>query len=384
MNRRLEFLLVVLQLCIGWHLFYEGVWKIKQGDEWSSRNFVHAATGPFALPLRWVAGDPIVTRDGWSFGQSPAGPDILARLQLPSIDAGSAENDLRPHPAMPPVIDQEWNAYFSRFVKHYQLDAPDRGAQLARAEEKLRDAKSDFAQWRANGTVKIKPIHFAGTAEVGRNLGELLEEFSRINDKVRSLEATDQPVFGSKAIAVQVRQLNLEAAAIRDRVIAVVDAKSAQWKQELFWQVLTPDQRRMDRLSYSTAPKAAWANVEWLDGFMTPLSNRLGLTWPVRDRVGWIDWSVRWGLTLAGAGLILGLLTKTACFVGCLLLALFYIAMPPLPGAPESPGGHYLFINYNVIETVALLAIAASKPANRFGLDALAPWQWRRRSCREQ
>jgi hypothetical protein len=53
--------------------------------------------------------------------------------------------------------------------------------------------------------------------------------------------------------------------------------------------------------------------------------------------------------------------------------------MPPLPGSPESPAGHYLFINYNIIESTALFVIAVSDPASRYGLDAWSPFRWRKR-----
>lgn len=41
-------LLVALRLTIGWHFFYEGVWKVANADEFSALPFLNMAKGPFA------------------------------------------------------------------------------------------------------------------------------------------------------------------------------------------------------------------------------------------------------------------------------------------------------------------------------------------------
>ena len=40
--------LVVVRLCIGWHFFYEGCWKIDNADKFSALPFLTMAKGPFA------------------------------------------------------------------------------------------------------------------------------------------------------------------------------------------------------------------------------------------------------------------------------------------------------------------------------------------------
>jgi len=78
------------------------------------------------------------------------------------------------------------------------------------------------------------------------------------------------------------------------------------------------------------------------------------------------------GLILIGLGLILGLLIRPAAFCGIGLLALYYLAHPPL-FAPTPNGfteGSYLIINKNLVELIALAAVAAL-PSWVFGLDGL-------------
>jgi uncharacterized membrane protein YphA (DoxX/SURF4 family) len=71
--------------------------------------------------------------------------------------------------------------------------------------------------------------------------------------------------------------------------------------------------------------------------------------------------------------LMLGLFTMPAAAGAALMLAMFYFAAPPWPGLPEAPGmSHFLFVNFNLIELIAVLAVAASGTAQWAGLDRLA------------
>jgi len=86
-----------------------------------------------------------------------------------------------------------------------------------------------------------------------------------------------------------------------------------------------------------------------------------------------VDFLNTWGLMAIGLGLILGLFTRWAAIAGTVLLALYYLFLPPFIGmetaAPQE--GNYLIVNKNLIEAVMLLLIAVSPAARTFGLDAL-------------
>jgi uncharacterized membrane protein YphA (DoxX/SURF4 family) len=68
-----------------------------------------------------------------------------------------------------------------------------------------------------------------------------------------------------------------------------------------------------------------------------------------------VDLMNMWGLTLIGAALIVGLLVRPASFFGVVLLAFYYIAQPPF--LAPSADGHFLLIDRNFVEAVALLAV---------------------------
>jgi uncharacterized membrane protein YphA (DoxX/SURF4 family) len=79
-----------------------------------------------------------------------------------------------------------------------------------------------------------------------------------------------------------------------------------------------------------------------------------------------------WGLLILGSLLLLGLGTRIAALAGAFMLLNFYLVLPPWPGVPQPPGPeHSLFVNKNLIEVIALLAIAALPTGSWFGLDSL-------------
>ena len=86
-----------------------------------------------------------------------------------------------------------------------------------------------------------------------------------------------------------------------------------------------------------------------------------------------IDAITMYGLTLCGLFLMAGFLTPLAALGGAGFLFLFYVSMPPFPGLPPNPKaeGTYLFVNKNLIEMIALLALAATPNGLWFGVDRL-------------
>ena len=85
-----------------------------------------------------------------------------------------------------------------------------------------------------------------------------------------------------------------------------------------------------------------------------------------------IDLLTMWGLSAVGLCLILGLFTPIAALGGAAYLLGFYLSMPPWPGLPEGiTEGHYRYVNKNLIEMVACLALASTPNGLWIGLDAL-------------
>ena len=94
------------------------------------------------------------------------------------------------------------------------------------------------------------------------------------------------------------------------------------------------------------------------------------------------DRQVTWGLIVLGVLLIVGLASRLAAVCGAALLFMFYLVMPPWPGVPPLPGPEHSFIvNKNLIESIALLGLAALPTGSWFGIDALFSGCCRRKSA---
>ena len=92
---------------------------------------------------------------------------------------------------------------------------------------------------------------------------------------------------------------------------------------------------------------------------------------PVFNKIAATPWLLEitnqmnmWGLTLIGLALIVGIMVRPAAFFGVVLLAFYYVAQPPF--LAPSADGHFLWVDRNLVEAVALLAVMAV-PSYGFG-----------------
>ena len=101
---------------------------------------------------------------------------------------------------------------------------------------------------------------------------------------------------------------------------------------------------------------SAEAYLRGSNGFLSPLFRFLASDQSVLSAVDFLN---EWGLTLIGAGLLLGILTRLASVSGMVLLFLYYFAYPPFGDqmAGVASEGHYWIINRNLIEILALILI---------------------------
>ena len=106
---------------------------------------------------------------------------------------------------------------------------------------------------------------------------------------------------------------------------------------------------------------------------------------PPLTQMDYIDLATMYGLSAVGLCLLLGLFTPLAALGGATYLLSFYLSMPPWPGLPEGiVEGHYRYVNKNLIELIALLALAATPNGLWIGLDALLfGWIGRGKARRE-
>ena len=352
MNGMTRFFLVLLRFAIGWHFLFEGLDKIQSVDvgrtetnrPWTSKGYLREASGPLAEYFHRQAGD--------------TDEEALAILTPQPLKPGEDPARVPAKQRISPVLDQAWDEYFQRFADHYQLQ----GQQLELARGKLDQAKDQAVRWLRGET---------GIREVDRTYGpsasvqiketplQRIQDYRHKVEELRDIMNEKLLAFGRDVEKQHLATLKADVNRTRSELLADLEKPM----QETLQSVLTDEQKKMG-----------------------PVPVPVASHWWEQGRLAWIDAITRYGLTAVGACLLLGLFTRTACLAGAAFLLLFYLAMPALPWLPESARaeGHYVVVNKNIIEMLALLTLATTRSGRWAGLDGLlyclAPWRWRTRT----
>jgi uncharacterized membrane protein YphA (DoxX/SURF4 family) len=354
-----RFFLIALRVCIGWHCFIEGMEKIST-PSWSSEAYLREASGPFAGVYRAAAGDRLIDK-----------------LALGSDDT------------FPPELDRQWRDYLHAFAAYYELDAD----QTQRAEEILKARETATLKYltsKAEPVTKLAP--YPPDLTVDMTMKQRLEEHERLLERVRTAEAkfpTDD-----KDVHAEWKAAKADLANWRGELKRSIDAQTDKLKRidEKFRETVNKSIAALEKkIKDAKDAKAAEVLTKELDAekakLWEPLTDVLSseqkLKGPLPEPIqlpftSWrlmetSDFLVKWGLVVLGACLMLGFLSRLSSVATGLLVLSFYLAMPPLPGWPESPRleGHYLLINKTLIEIVALFALACIPTGRWAGIDGL-------------
>lgn len=269
--------LVLLRISIGWHLLYEGLYKVdlaRSGQPWSAASYLGNAEGPFAKLFQHLSDS----------AKSPT--------QKKFDDE---------------VMQLRWQQDLQRFVRFYDLALSAQESahgELAYARKQWEKQVTDNAPWL-------------------RRLQQYRHDASRnwvslTSAERKRLEANSSALNG---------QLGRITTTYHLQLIRLLSAKQLQ-------------------------------RGNWMTSAGT---------------VGKINWLVTWGLVLSGFCLLAGLCTRIAATVAAIMLLSFYLAMPPFPGltATSLGGGHFLYVNNNLIEALATILLAATHSGRVVGIDAV-------------
>jgi uncharacterized membrane protein YphA (DoxX/SURF4 family) len=391
MNVLTRVFLVLLRLAIGWHFLIEGLDKIDSHYHWfhsaadgkrpwSSEAYLKESTGPLAWMFREQLGDP--------------NEFALERLTLPATKPGE-------RPQLPPALKKDWEDYFARFVAFYHVgddswvpakkknqwlppdllrvfavapqgglpgavpfialgearpnERPDR-LQLILARTALDHAEQEALDWLARGKREVERSFSRVSERVTETTPNRISAYREKLRQLHEIERYGLPAFGRDVWKQKLVALKDEVTRMRTELLTDVNRPMKEAMDFTFQKRLTSEQRALG-----------------------PLPETEGKT-----RLWWINQITMWGLTAVGTCLLLGLFTRTACLGGAAFLLAFYLAMPSLPWLPANPRaeGHYLFVNKNIIEMLALLALATTHSGRWAGLDGLlyffGPWRLRK------
>jgi uncharacterized membrane protein YphA (DoxX/SURF4 family) len=252
---------------------------------------------------------------------------------------------------------------------------------------RLVKAKTEAAQMRTGLVSDLKKK----TAEMKKLVADVLTKQQRedLPRVLARMQAMDVLLSGDTARQKQVEEENenlvhglkdkseKDRETILDPLIVSFNRKPLDEKTILL-STLAPEQRRdlqvalMSHLSDRDLSPALWvARTEVYRALEQVEANDVPDR-PVGRKLYWLDTLTAWGLTIMGACLVLGLLTRLNCVLLAGFLFLTYLAVPAFPWLPTPPNseGNYFFVNKNLIEMFALLALATTQSGRWLGLDA--------------
>jgi uncharacterized membrane protein YphA (DoxX/SURF4 family) len=398
-------LLVVLRISIGWHLMYEGLWKLstqKTATPWSAEGYLKNSTGPLRPVFREMTGDPNdfdwldydKMSQKWNAWQqrfvAHYGLNESALEKFNELMSGPDEFDSK-LAALPPGLDlakvsgvdkeavrfDAENKVLIVDGRKHLLDAE--RDRLIAAANKIAEEKPEARQTCDQFIAAITRVHkLASRLSFNEKLIAMMKQdpdrvgmVIQVKDPNQaSADAADGDADGTKPLVVIVGEVELykELASRFDKNYAKArtafewDHIDRQWKE-------LQDKRRKVVGPVQALEKEMKAAAEEL---LTTQQLAMGPVPEPTTPVSQINWRTMWGLTIFGLLLMLGLGTRLSALGGAGLLFLFYMAMPPWPYVQEIPSiEHNLFVNKVFVEMVALLVIASLPTGRWFGLDAI-------------
>ncbi len=378
-------LLVVLRMAIGWHLLYEGWWKIDSqstAQPWTAEGYLKNSTGPLRGTFRNLTGDPNDLNWLDYDKVSARFDDYVARFQAhypgvndkPERGISVAERlallvdgpaDYRVElSALPDGVDLgkwknaiRYDAEKKRLIvdANYHLLPDERDAIIALAagedatSVEFRKAVEDLYKRQANlpirqrlaAMLKGDPERVGvnqkkGDAIIEQRMGEV-EQYKAAIDRYEANLKKTREAFQWDHLQKQW----IELQALRRKLVGPVQALEAELKLEA--------EKLLDASQLAAGPVP-----------------------PPMTQMRSINLQTMYGLAIVGILLIAGLFTRLAALGGAGLLMMFYLAIPPWPGTPPEVGiEHNYIVNKVLIEAIACLAFVFLPSGRWFGIDAI-------------
>lgn len=395
-------LLVVLRVSIGWHLMYEGLWKLstqRTATPWTAEGYLKNSTGPLRSTFRAMTGDPddlnwlnydLMWRKWQDWQQRFAthyqlDGDQKSKLENLLTGPESFEVDLA---ALPPGLDltkvsgvDKQAIQFDAESKQLIVDGkkhllPSEQDRLVAAARKIADSKPEAKKTCDQFIAAVTRIYKISSRLAFREKLEALlkQDPDRVGLIIQTgAEDSDDEgsdAKGGSAYVVKVGEVPFykELIARFEQNYARAHTKSEWDHIERQWKELQDKRRQVVGPIQALESELQASAKEMLTQSQLALGPLPEPTTPIRQ----INWRTMWGLTIFGFLLIIGLGTRLSALGGAFLLMMFYLAMPPWPYVQEIPSiEHNLFINKVSVEMVALLAIAAMPTGRWFGFDAI-------------
>lgn len=387
-------LLVLLRLSIGWQFLYEGLWKIDTLDTprpWSAEGYLKNAQGPLRDHFREMTGDPddlnwlnpdkMAERwDAWAerfkAHYTDLSEDQLARLDilLNGLPSYAAELDELPPGVSVPAYDPKTPRPLSFNAERKRL--------IVDGERRLTPRELDRYRRMAPVIEDPKPEEQAENqlrVAYQRALTRVYDRQARLSykEKLRATLAGDPEIAGvenedQKGTIDEKWLGEIDKYKVK---LKAYDEAVAQARQQFQFDHLETKAQELQTLRAQLVNPIKALEDELHDEaqrLLTPEQMAQGPVPQGESQVANVNKLTIVSLTGLGILLLLGLFSRLAAVMGAGMLLNFYMVWPPWPGVPEPPGTEHAFIvNKNMIEIIALLAIAALPTGQWFGVDRI-------------
>ncbi len=420
------FFLLALRLAIGWHFLFEGLHKIHSHEvgltetnrPFSSEIYFKVAPGPLGAQMRKQFDDPSIViesivKPAESFTaeafaklslieQAKACPAPVAAELDPLLSATEeaikteAEADLKAADAAEAKAIKAADEAEAKALKDADGSntdaaqrpmlppvpllaptAPDLSSSKTEAEAARNKAKADADDARRKAKADAET-----SRKDARKRAESFKDLAA-RDLTAAKAKYARWVYGAEGRNTKVKFISGDAALTAPQRLAHLEwlrqeAKSAEDRQSTgLGNGYGIDSKKAAEIR--TDLIAAESDLARdASAFVTELKKDLtggtAAVEPARTSLGQrLDIVTMWFLVVVGGFLLAGLFTRVACVLGAGFLVMTYLAHPPFPWYPSPPNteGNPVFINKNVIECLALLALASMPTGRWMGLDAL-------------
>lgn len=381
--------IVLLRVAIGWQFVYEGLWKLNtfsSAKPWTAAGYLRNAHGPLRNLYRGMTGDPDDLRwldddqvaaswDAYRDAFIAEHPDLTEaqKLRLSDLLDGPAQFAV-------PLAKLPAGVKFTRSLEKvisYDADAkrlvvdgkqhllPKEKAELEHIAKSVKNANPAETQRFLKALDQV----YKQSAKLGfkERLAVLLKIDPERVGLVYRDEKTKEVVERRKGKIIEYEEMlaRYDDELPRVRQAFELQHLEVQWGeiQKLRADLVSPV-RALDTDFKQEARKLL--SIEQLARGPVPEP------WTPQQRV---DHFTVWALIAIGCLLMMGLLSRVSAIAAAVLLLSFYLAVPPWPWVEElietAGPEHSFIVNKNLIEIIALLAIACMPTGQWFGLDRL-------------
>jgi uncharacterized membrane protein YphA (DoxX/SURF4 family) len=381
--------IVLLRIAIGWQLVYEGLWKLNtfsSAKPWTAAGYLRNARGPLRGLYRGMTGDPddlqwldydqvAAALDAYKAAFIAQHPDLTEeqKLRLSEMLDGPAQfaaplakfpDGLKIPASLAKIVSYDADTKLlivdgkqhllpkeklelERMAKASKTASPADVQRFQKVLDQLfkQSAKLSFKE-RLAVLLKIDPER-VGLVYRDEKTKEIVEERKGKITEYKEMLARHEEELPRARQTFERQHLDMqwdEIQKLRADLVNPVRAIESDFKQEAR-RLLSAEQ-----LARGPVPEP----------------------WTPQRR---IDHLTIWTLIVLGCLLMVGLLSRVSAIASAGLLLSFYLAVPPWPGVEElietAGPEHSFIVNKNLIEVIALLAIASLPTGQWFGLDRL-------------